>query len=290
MQSLQAAAKCKYHDGEILALIILASIQEDSGKYETAIKNLDRAVSLSIETGKLHLLAKATQNRGNVESLRGNLKESISYYMSALKIAERIDDKKVISDVLNNIAIAYVGLKQHDKAIEYHLKAMQLRKAQGWEKEYAASLSNIATVYFAMVEDSIALDYYQQSLKIRKRIGDRSGMAQTLNGIAAVYVDFEEDDKARAMLKEAVAIRKELGELNRLPVLYGNLADIESMNGHNQLSLLYLDSALNMARQTNSKTDLRNIYQSFSATYENMKQPAEALKYFKIYSGIKTHC
>jgi len=286
-EALQSSRSINYRKGEVEAIIVLASLEEDSGKYETALRLLAHALKVSNEIKDNNLIAKSLQNKGNIETLQGNFKEGIETYMQALAIAEKTGVKKIISDVLNNLGICYLDLQKYDKALEFHTRALKMRQEEGWEKEVAASLQNIGNIYFAQQQDTDAMKYYQESLEMRKKLGDKSGEATTLNCIAAVYVDYDQNEKAKALMEQAIAIRKELGELNRLPMLYGNLADVESMSGNHPAAISYLDQALEIAKQTKAKRDFRNIYQSYSVTYEEMKDAPNALKNYKLYTLYK---
>lgn len=286
-EALESSRKINYREGEVEAIIVLASLQEDSGKYETALRQLEYALQISKKINDSYLIAKSLQNKGNIEVLQGNFKEAIETYMQALTIAEKISAKKIISDVLNNIGICHLDLQKYDQALEFHTRALKIRQNEGWEKEVAASLQNIGNIYFAQQLDTIAMKYFQESLELRKKIGDKSGIATALNSIGAIYVDYEQDDKAKALIKQAVVIRKEIGELNKLPMLYGNLADIESMLGNHVAAISYLDQALEIAKQTKAKRDFRNIYQSYAVTYEEMKDVSNALKNYKLYTLYK---
>ncbi|HKR05480.1 MAG TPA: sensor histidine kinase [Bacteroidia bacterium] len=287
MEALQSSRKINYRKGETEALIVLASLEEDSGKYETALRQLEYALKASNEIKDNSLIAKSIQNKGNIETLQGNFKEAIETYMQALSIAEKIGAKKIISDVLNNIGICHLDLQKYDKALEFHTRALKMRQEEGWEKEVAASLQNIGNIYFAQEQDTAAMKYYQESLEMRKKLGDKSGIASSLNCIGAIYVDYEQNEKAKELIGQAAAIRKEIGELNKLPMLYGNLADVESMSGNHAAAISYLDQALEIAKQTKAKRDFRNIYQSYSVTYEEMKDAPNALKNYKLYTLYK---
>ncbi len=131
--------------------------------------------------------------KGLVASMTNNDKDAMPYYSEALRL-ERIGSERMLeTTLLNNIGMAYNGLRQYDEALKYlfqsvdiahkmkdaYIKKLQKKGKQlkkGMEKEFSFGVGNsyinIGTVYKNKKDYEKAIKYSNKGLSMmtRKRV------------------------------------------------------------------------------------------------------------------------
>jgi serine phosphatase RsbU (regulator of sigma subunit) len=126
----------------------------------------------------------------------------------ALKLSEKIKDKKGESNVLFAFGNVYNVLGMPDSVIYFHLKALELRKEIKWKKGIAASNGNIGQGYIIRGDFQNAMKYCLESARIAEEIRDTLMTASAYNNLGLVYKGIQDYDKALIYFNKALDMKK----------------------------------------------------------------------------------
>ncbi|MEO6305801.1 MAG: tetratricopeptide repeat protein, partial [Bacteroidia bacterium] len=111
----------------------------------------------------------------------------LTYAEPALKLAEELDYKKGMANVLNNIAYVYDHKGNSIKALELYQRSLAINLEINNTAGAANCYYFMGDIYQSQGNFKDALDLYQKSLTIREQNKDRQGIARTLNQMAIIY-------------------------------------------------------------------------------------------------------
>ena len=123
---------------------------------------------------------------------------------------------------LTNLALAYQGVGEYDKALPLYNRALKIReKALGPEHlDTIAGLNNLATLYLDMGAFGKSLPLYERILKIREKNPgpDHPDTAVSLNNLALAYQGLGDYDKALPLYERSLKIKKQ-SRSRKIPAL-----------------------------------------------------------------------
>lgn len=186
------------------------------GRYDLAMKWLDRAVEIAQPLEAPLLLAQLLNNRGNVHSTLGNYDSAIRDYQAALPAIQAAKHSPLEATLLNNLGAAYLERGNHNQA----------------------------------------LHYYQSSLTLAESLDDRAAIAQALNNLATVYLTSNQADPAVPLLERSAAIATELPDPAPLVAIWSNLGLSYDMRGNYPQAIALHERALQVARDRQLPNDM----------------------------------
>ncbi len=162
---------------DLQAYFNLGQYYINSGKYDEAISYLKKAEKIKSDMPKIYYM------EGVAYFGLKKVDKAISNYKKAIDLYEKNNDKKSAKDVYFNIAIAYMKIKQHSKAIPY------LEKVLNIDDQDKDALMNLGICYINTKEykkalplfnklisiDPDNLDAYTNRGIVKKQLGDLKG-------------------------------------------------------------------------------------------------------------------
>ncbi len=150
----------------------------------------------------------------------GDLRKSISFFESGLRISLQTYNNEGQVAFFNNLGQVYYILGDIKKSIEYFSKSLEISENLNDEMTSATGYNNLGSIYFQNSDTLKALDFFQKSYQIRKKIGDKEGQSISLNNLAIINRDKGDFTKAIKIFMESLAIRRltkdKLGIVNSL--------------------------------------------------------------------------
>lgn len=273
------------------------------------------------------ILAVSYNQKGVLNTNKGNYTEAMIFYRMALQIRTTIGDRKGSGNTLNNMGLVSKNEGNYPKAISYHLEALKIRESIPDSEGLGASYNNIGSVYFAQNNYKEALENYRKALQIRQNIQDKKGIAVTSNNIGNMYMKegnyktalenyllvlnaaiaindkklaaecynnigtcYDRQNKfnlAISNFQMALAIHEEIGDNYGMITTYKNLG-LTFMDNHKYDDVVfYLNKAMNLAVKLNAKDQEMILYRDYAMLYAQMKRYKEAFESQKRYSEIK---
>ncbi|MBI5538900.1 MAG: tetratricopeptide repeat protein [Bacteroidia bacterium] len=267
----------------------IASFYDDNGNYELSIFFNKKALliyDILINTSDQKKViqarkSKTLSNIGNIYNKQGDYPNAIDYYLNSLKIAEEIENKRLISTNLGNIGIIYKYQGNYEKALEYYFKALKIAEEINNKIKISSILGNIGIIYDIKQENEKALEYYIKALKIAEEIGDKSCIETNYINIGELYKEQKDFPKALKYYLNALKIAEEINDRSNLSVLQGNIGTLYTLTKKYADAEVYLNKALIGADSINYLLAIKEFNIELSNLYEAWGKTDNALKYYK---------
>lgn len=255
--------------GQIRALILLATLEQETGDNQASLPYLQRGLTLAQQPGdekeRVRLLALAgvalketdwqTAEKDLTESsnlakgdagaqafaltyqaeieANSDASKAVADLAKALDQARNAGDKKTQAIILTDQAeIESLNPENADEATAMFEKASKFADGIHDCREQAANLSNWAAFNVDAGQESEAFQRYQQALAMEKETGDQSMEAPTLHALGTFYEQMGDLDAALANFKLSLAMEEKLGNLREKGQTMAAIAGIERDAGN----------------------------------------------------------
>ncbi len=156
------AVKEQDKESEVKSLVQMGAAKMYLGEKAESLGILDEAIEMAESLDYDYLVAESNHIRGLNYYMMGMDEQSLTCYHTALKINQRLGIKNEILRQLNNIALVYRDIKNHDMAISYLKKAIAMAKEVNNQRLLSYSAANIGFVYFDLEEYEKAMPYVDE--------------------------------------------------------------------------------------------------------------------------------
>jgi two-component system, NtrC family, sensor kinase len=165
----------------------------------------------------------ATIVLGTALYFSGNVEESIITYKNAIPAALLVGDKKLLSELHNNLASDYEQIHLPDSGLIYAQQAVRYNEETGDAQGLSVSLGTVGEIYIAKKEYDIAIPFIKKSYTISKDLRDYSTVAWDLNDLSQIFLERNHQDSARYYARQAVELSGQKGFKDQLLRAYGYL-------------------------------------------------------------------
>ncbi|MFB6306778.1 MAG: tetratricopeptide repeat protein, partial [Flavobacteriales bacterium] len=229
----------------------------------------------SADTTKIKAL-----NKLGRELMYKNQDTAISLGKRALKLAEKVGDKKKIASTKNNLGIYYDIKNNNSKALKYHFNALDINKEINYKKGLAENYNNIGIIYWKQSKYPKALNYYFKSLNIKKEMDDKKHMASTLNNIGGIFFEQSNYPKALEYYFKSLEIEKDKKNQKGIASTYNNIGIIYFKQSDYSKALKYHFKALKIVKEKNNKRKISNNYNNIGNIYFEKSNYPKSLEYY----------
>ncbi len=281
---------------DILNLLAENSINSSPEKTkEYASEALKLATLLKYEEGK----SDAHHKLGVYYYYSDKYEIALQQYTNSLEIAEKLGNKKLISQALSWIGSLYRIQSDHQKAIEYYNKALSYARKINDDTRIVYCLRSIGEDYRVQQEYDRALSYFNGALVMAKQSNDQSQIAFILTAIGEVNRLQAEYINALLYLSEAILIAEDLNNNSLISNNYYSIGEIYSAQSNYPKALEYYEKSLNIAKVLNDHIRIADCYAAIGDVYNNQGEADNAIRYYdtalelseKInYSNTRAYC
>lgn len=194
--------------------------------------------------------------------------KSLENLFSAVKLYEKVGNKKGIASVLSNIGAVYYQALDFPKALQYYNKAFIIAESVRDKPKMASCLGNMASVYYMQKDADKAITYYQRSLELNRSLEKKMGEANCLNGIGIVHMSHGDYEKAMDYFRQSLKIYAKLGSFNNVAFTYGNIGRVYTLTGNYKEAFSYIHRSLIMEDSIGLPEDIKENYNQLSELYE----------------------
>ncbi len=279
---LSISDSIKYAD----VLINLGNIMFERGDYVDATSNYESALIIYNNHNYIKGRAKAINNIGNTFYSTGDYKNALEYYFEALEIEYERNNVRGQAICNNNIGIMYHKLHKNNESIKYFSESLKIYDKLQEQQNKATVFNQIGASYVTMQNYDSALFYFNKGLDLAISLNYRVLVAVFENNLGEVLLLTKNYDQAKSHFEKAYDINKELGDnegtcrnLLGIGMVLNHLGkDVQAQN--------ILLQAFDKAIQINSYELIKNASLELSSVYESLKQPKDALRYYKKYKAF----
>ncbi|MES2512845.1 MAG: GAF domain-containing protein [Bacteroidota bacterium] len=215
--------------------------------YNNALKYAHEMLNKAKQQVNLLAQANAYNAIGTICYTSGDNENALDALLNALTIANSLDDKHLLSRILDGIGTAHFNLKDTEKSIEYKKKALEVSRSIGLKQVESYAIDGLAKIYLAANDLENAEKYLHECLNIRKDLDFKSGVAETNFQLGDLYL-----------------------KMNRL-----------------DYALSYLGNALRIGEETNTNEVVYKTHKSLYKVYERQNNNSKFIEHFKSYYTLK---
>jgi serine phosphatase RsbU (regulator of sigma subunit) len=255
------------------------------------------------------------------------IEEFYLYQRKAISLAEKTQDRAVITELKISEGNFYFDHQQDDKGMQVFLD--EIRAAE--TKKDSASLSrlnySVGVYYFYRFDIDNAVKFMTASVETFPSSEPEIGKANPLMALGVILQNSSRFEESVLYQKQALKIKEDAGAWDQLPVSYTNLAELQYQLGQQEEAHQLLDRSIHVSdslgidiayyyalfvkgemyikenrfadaipfikpavefwEETNSLKDLTRGYQQLFVAYRGAKMPYEAMDAMDDYITIK---
>jgi signal transduction histidine kinase len=155
---------------------------------------------------------------------KSDFASALKHFQAALKVYQEIGDKRKISIIYTNVAVAYRNLGNLSESMKNHLESLRINEELGDKERIPHSYLNISALFGYQGNFEEALRYSLAALDGFREIGSRDNMALAYNNIALNYTNLNKYQEALDNFSQAIKINEELGNKEALAGNYNNIS------------------------------------------------------------------
>lgn len=234
-------------------------------------------------------------------------KEGLSYYLQAVRQAEKNKESKKLAYIYNQIANLYEEGKLYEKTLEYlkksydinptpelaYQKANVLTKAGKYQEalliynkllkdlqgtsqadtyKKLSILRKMIIIFQKTSEYESALDFNLQILQIQQELKDEEGVIIATNNVGYTYKYMQKYPQAIKAFEDVLKLETKLGgKYAKNPISRINLGIVYQNVNDYETSLNYLTDANKMIEKEGNKKEMAKMYELLAATYLSKK-------------------
>lgn len=219
------------------------------------------------------------------------------YIGQALALAKKLPQTYSLSKVYEWVGLCYHGKAKYLQAIEAYKNGIDVGKKRNDKMVMAGFYLNLGALYGSIPDYNKSLEAQQIAVALYTDLGDTDDLASCYMNLGDTYNSINNPVLAVAYIKKALAIFKtqEAGLHYGTSVAYKGIANSHKIatendlanlkvkpGGRYKLCLLFLDSALRIAKTAESANPLiGSINKDIGAVYEEMGNKTLALTYYQ---------
>jgi tetratricopeptide (TPR) repeat protein len=254
--------------------------------YAEAIRLYKRGYDKFEKAGNDHAKMVTLYILGNTYRDQGDPEAALEYYLSSLRLAEKMPDPTKFIQAWHETGSAYSNLGNYAKALEYQQKTLPMYESIGNKGGIASMFVNVGVTYEAQNNLELGLEYFQKALSAFEKI-DKSegGQGTALLGMSEIYRKRGDFDRALEHLKRALKLFEEMKWTQRVAETLDLIGRAHLDRGDNGKALNHFNKALEISESLPNKlviaeilNDLANLYiqdGNYTAALDHAERTAE---------------
>lgn len=290
-------AQVSTHTDSLFKLITAA--EDDSIQVNAAIDLLEAYVPLNPDSiiYNANKLLELTQDHElkNLEALAyneigygfwrlDNSGNGLEYCFKALKIAEELDNPRVLSRIYMVIGIIY---KKADRAIASYRKSLGLLELDHADKDEGRVMNNMADAFYSKGSYDSALYYQQKAYAMMLKTGQKKNLVYIFTGTAGIYLKLENYPLALTYAHLALNDAKQSKTDRHLELANRTLSDYYKQVRNIDSTLFYARQAYTYCGPMKSFSIRMNNARNLSEIYSAKKNKDSVIKYLQITIAAK---
>ena len=213
-------------------------------------------------------------------SKKGKKKQSIDFYVQALKLARALHYNKAIATIANDLAGEYWDLGKKSLSTMQYETALAAAEKINDSNRMAAVFLNLGDNYKEQGKLEESMVQLLKALRIKEAIKDSSHLSFYYIKAAEIAEASLNWKKRAEYIHKAFAVKDldHCASPMEKAIIYENLGDIAEQKGNNTRALKYYDTLMNISRHIGYINGIKAALNSHADLYRKMGQPAKALR------------
>lgn len=224
-----------------------------------------------LEKREKGLTALAFNNLAKLYRKTRELDKAELYYDRAMKLYESINDSAGVQMIWNESGVVFEYRGDYEEAIRRYRKSMEIARLRNDALGESYCLSFIGGVYMLQGKYRESELYAMECLDIRLRLKDTFSIAMTYSDLGTLYTAMKEYEKAERSLARSNELSLKLGFQELLSTNYQFLSELYSTQGKHEEALKYFRMATGIRDSIFSVAKARQI-EELNTQYETGKK------------------
>ena len=246
-----------------------------------ALKFADSAILLAKRISYKVGEAKALVTRAIYYRNNSDYKPGFEDLFAAIKIAESLNDKKIMAYSYNNLGIIYKNQGNYNESVKALTKAKEFYTSLSDSYGIATALGNLSNAYRRDKQFDMALKCSGEAYVIYEKLKDNDGLMSAMAGMAAIYLEEKKDYKMALNLFKREESLIDPNDQSTKSILYYNIATCYMYVKEFSKAFKYLEMSVEAGKNLNNKIQDRDILGVYAELYEATGKIKEALVYQK---------
>ncbi|WP_276485277.1 tetratricopeptide repeat-containing sensor histidine kinase [Paraflavitalea pollutisoli] len=226
--------------------------------------------------------------KGIFEELNSNYTSAIEFYLESLDAARKLSDVAYEKAALSDLAIAYATIKEPSKAKSFYLQAARISKGNGDIYDLVNTYNNLAVIYTQLKQFDSARILLNDAIRFGKPFGQEVDLSSTYNNLGNLYTLEKNFDQALVYFRRNLAQHQGGENPGDLWVDLLNLADVYSELRRFDSATKYVDAAMKLAKDLESKSKEADTYGILAKLKEYQGDYRTAYKHLKRWYTLDT--
>jgi signal transduction histidine kinase len=251
-----------YYQISILFLLLANHCSAQQSKLDS----LKNRMETSSGASKVELLLQIA----GVYYKQNEANEELSAYLEALRLAEDIEDSRLVFAASYEIAFFYTRQQKYPLALSFALKAKEAAEVQGSQESLFSVLNLIGgIIYFNQGRFDSSLSYGTKLMALAEKMQQKERLAEAQMYMGDVYREQEKYLEAVATYHKALAVLQTVNNKSFMKTCLNNIGVIYSAKESFDTAILYYQKALEIAKATSSQAEVgQELRQIFFAYYQ----------------------
>ncbi|HKI44002.1 MAG TPA: tetratricopeptide repeat protein [Balneolales bacterium] len=255
----------------------------DEGKYDRALSLSEDMITIGVDLKDTTIQIKGYNDVANDYEYLGSLQDASEHYLTALRLANLLGNKRMEQRLNNNIASVFIELKDYAQANVYASESLRMAIANKDTAEMGSSLINLGLTERHLNRYEEALKHFDQTIQIGKSVHDPTLAADARIDKGVIYTQQNKLDMARREYEQVRSMAEEL----KMPYysLYAifSLAVVDQQEHRYSRAAKFAKQAISIGEKIGAADELREMYDTLSVVLEKMGDLQGALAYRKKY-------
>ncbi len=260
----------KIHDDFLVGLCYFQRGQQaaQAADFTSAEKNYSLAQNYFSKTDSTFYTAVTFNELGFINEKKGSYDDAVKYDLKAITLYGKIGAEKEAANTKGNLGIIFFRMDKYPQALQLFRESAATRERLGDVKGLASIYGNITMLFIPGSIDS-AKKYLALQTAYAEKSGARLNKAQACVNTVSILTAEKKYEEAMDFEMKAVALYEEAGEKTKLATRYINAAAICNLLNDSLKAENYFSKAEQLAKATNSKNLMQNLYQQKTDFYKS---------------------
>jgi CHAT domain-containing protein/tetratricopeptide (TPR) repeat protein len=247
----------------LAALKKLADPLVQKGDYAEAQRITQIAVRVAERVGDRKGLADALYNLGLIYSRQNRSPQAIDSLQKSLAIFEQAGEKKQMARVLHQIGLINRFLGRLDQAMEYHNRTLAIGEEIKDKGLTAMALNNIGIIHRFQGRYELALEFYQKGLALSEDLDDKTIKRNLLTSLGNVYQAQGSYEQALEYYQKSQAVTVQLNDKAAMVVSLYNIGAVYNYQGRYAEALASFQKSIKASEEMGSAANKRDLAYNF---------------------------
>lgn len=279
-ESILAAKKIDYANGEIDGIHQKAITYGMAGDYRESLNNLGQGIELASSHHNLEKLSQLYKTSGIVYKRLGDYSTSLENYLSSLEIIDSLGIQN--SSLHINIGILYDLLENEEKAIGHFEKAVLDASDETRESTEYAVLANLAVIDYNRGDFEAALRKLLQRAEYADKQKNNLDLCRAYLNIGDCYLNLNEWKSAEEYLTKSLSIAKQLSLESQIALNYYYMSDLKYRQKFYTEAISNINKNLELLRKSSQFSLIKRSNDLAYRIYQDANQLPAAIKHLNL--------